>query len=524
MTLSENEINKIQNDIVFHIEEIQGIKTLEPYQKRICEAVSNYDRVVISACHDVGKTFTLSRIVLALGSSFPGCKIITTAPTFLQVEKLLWAEIRSGFRDSATPLGGSMLNVEWKISPDWFALGTSPKDDAGSGEGQGTGSRFQGFHGDMVVIIFDEATGVHPKRWVQAEGMLTSANTKFIAIGNPTSRSSEFFKCFSNPLFKKIKISCFDSPNLIENGVSNLAQLKREADRIREITDDDERLDEIKNYKVVQPKLITMQWVINSALRWGFEHPLFISKVLGQFPDEDSNAIVKMHDVETAQNREASTEGGRFIGVDPAHFGTDSTVITVIEGNEQTQRIELTKADTSEVTGRIVRLINSLERRQNEVVVIDATGIGAGVSDQLRERRRDGIIPESTLLRPVHFGAQVPIESEKKTYSNLKAKLFVELGQDLKNELSILPDSVYLEELPTIIYKFDSRGRYQIESKDDYKKRTGRGSPDNSDSLALANYGRKSINKVGSFAKMSGATGGAETIGTLVNSGGSNNW
>jgi len=89
-----------------------------------------------------------------------------------------------------------MLNVEWKISPDWFALGTSPKDDAGSGEGQGTGSRFQGFHGDMVVIIFDEATGVHPKRWVQAEGMLTSANTKFIAIGNPTSRSSEFFKCF----------------------------------------------------------------------------------------------------------------------------------------------------------------------------------------------------------------------------------------------------------------------------------------------------------------------------------------
>ncbi|MCK5017211.1 MAG: hypothetical protein KAS32_09070, partial [Candidatus Peribacteraceae bacterium] len=33
-------------------------------------------------------------------------------------------------------------------------------------------------------------------------------------------------------------------------------------------------------------------------------------------------------------------------------------------------------------------------------------------------------------------------------------------------------------------------GRMQMESKDDYKKRTQRPSPDHSDSLALANHGR----------------------------------
>jgi hypothetical protein len=80
----------------------------------------------------------------------------------------------------------------------------------------------------------------------------------------------------------------------------------------------------------------------------------------------------------------------------------------------------------------------------------------------------------------------------------MKAKLFVDLARDLKDEIVLLDDEVYSEELPTIRYRYDSKGRWLIESKDDYKKRTGRGSPDSADSLALANSGRFNLG-VGDF-------------------------
>jgi len=149
------------------------------------------------------------------------------------------------------------------------------------------------------------------------------------------------------------------------------------------------------------------------------------------------------------------------------------------------------------------------------IVVIDATGIGAGVCDQLVEHQTNGLIAETVEIREVHFGGKDPYaESPTKVTArygnprkteqltecvNLKARIFVMLADDLKTDLSILDHDVYSEELPNILYKFDSKGRYQMESKDEYKKRTGQPSPDSADSLALANFGRHGTNNVGHF-------------------------
>jgi hypothetical protein len=53
------------------------------------------------------------------------------------------------------------------------------------------------------------------------------------------------------------------------------------------------------------------------------------------------------------------------------------------------------------------------------------------------------------------------------------------------NELALPPDAKLQAELTNIKYKLDSRGRYQIEAKDEIRKRLGR-SPDRADALALA--------------------------------------
>lgn len=495
-----NAFAKLQKDPVLHIEQIQGVETLEDYQKRVCKLIAENDRVVISAVHDIGKTWLMAKIVLWFQSSFPYSKTITTAPTFLQVEKLLWSEINAGYRDSITPLGGEMLTVQWKIDDDWFAIGVSPKDDAGASDRQGAGSRFQGFHAEYILIIFDEATGVHSKRWIQAEGMLTSANVKFIAIGNPTSKNTQFYKCFQSPIYTKVKLTCFDSPNLKANGVRNMSDLKAELNHLNTL-DDVNKQKRIKKYLVAQPKLITYQWVMQCALQWGFQHPLFVTKVLGQFPADEDRSMIPLAIVEAAQVRtDLLPDDGIYIGVDPARFGSDSTVITIFEGYKQITRKALVKKDTVETTGHVMNFLEQFPDKNKIVVVVDATGLGSGVVDQLNENQRLRKIKDYVEIREIHFGAQCANVDDKDHYVNLKALMFHLLGEDIKKNLSLLPHAEYLEELPNILYSFDSKGRYVIESKDQYKKRTGWNSPDSADSLALANYGRYNYKQVGEFS------------------------
>lgn len=485
----------------------------EDYQTGILRAIVEHDRVAISACHDVGKSWTLARVVLWLATCFPYSKIITTAPTGRQVEKILWSEIRAAYRQSRVPLGGRMLTTEWKITEegDWFALGFSPSNEAANGEGQGTQSTFQGFHASgegMVVVVFDEATGVKPALWTMAEGLLTSANVKFICIGNPTSTQSDFYKCFSNRAWKKIKLSCFNSPNLLVNGITNSAQLLAEVDFCRTLTDD-EFSQRMKSYKVLKPYLLTLRWVVEKALEWGVDSALFLSKCLGEFPEEGDNVAIPLRVVEEAQRRiedapRALLPGQRkTIGVDVARFGADSTVITRMDGWRVTKKKVLNKRDTTQVVGEIIALC---QEDMPDVIVIDETGLGAGVVDMLNEARNEGVrIFARVEIRGVQFGAgfdgdTVAGAKLKEKYVNAKARMFDLLAQDMRSRIALFDEEVYLAELPAIQYRYDSKGRMEIESKDQFKKRTGRSSPDHADSLALANFGHYDELTVGSFS------------------------
>ncbi len=487
-----NLFNRLRNDPVYHAEKIQGVEHIESYQKRIMLAVATHERVVISACHAVGKTWTMARIILWFTSTHPGAKVITTAPTAKQVELLLWSEIRAGFSKSKFPLGGDMLSTRWQLDNDWFAVGFTARNEKTEGEGQGTASTFQGYHSKYILVIFDEATGVPNLIWNQAEGLLTSgAVIRFVAIANPTSKSCDFYKCFSLPNYKKIKLSCFDTPNFIANGMTSKADLLRELEHLQELSEE-EKLTRLETYPRVNDHLITVKWVMEMILRWGITHPLVVSKCFGEFPEEDERSLISFSVIEQARIRqyEIKSNDRICIGVDVARFGTDKTIITVMKGCKVLQKKTLVKRDNIDVTGHIVKLIQSFEAAPI-YVCIDGTGLGSGVVDILKEQRNEERIPHSVVIREVHFGASPgDSDDDKKHYANLKAKLFVQLATDLKEEIALLDEDIYSEELPTIHYRFDSKGRWVIESKEEYKQRTGRSSPDTADSLALANFGR----------------------------------
>jgi hypothetical protein len=537
--------DRCQRDPVFHVEEIQGCASLEPFQKKVIEAIRDHERVAVSACHDVGKTFTMAKIVLWFASSFPNCKVITTAPTARQVELLLWSEIRSGFSRSKYPLGGEMLTTRWKIDDEWYAVGFSPSKNNSGGDGQGIQSSFQGFHAEFILVVFDEATGIPKVVWDQAEGMMTSGFVRFVAIANPTSRASEFFKCFKDPFWKKIYLSCFDSPNLAANGIHNIDDLVKEIEYVKTLSDHQVEA-RLKTYKIVQKRLLTLSWVVSKGVRWGVGHPLFISKVLGRFPDEDANVLFPLAVVEDAQarheqeNRKKDAVTVRSYGVDPARYGPDDTVITCLDDHYQTLRKRMPKMQKSHKDDPAIQTVNfiinhlkSVPRVKREVITIDGTGLGSAIVSGLILALQ---LPENASLRNVvikeiHFGAQIDCRKkdcdhkkcDKADFANLKAKIFKCLETSMKLELAILPEAIYLEEMPTIVYGFTTKGQTIIESKDDYKVRTGLGSPDDTDSLALANFGRVDTGGVGEFSeKFTKSAANGRTLAPGLKSG--DNW
>ena len=510
----------------------------EPIVAAVDEAIQNgkYSRILITACHAVGKTFTCARVGDAIMGSYDEVKLISTAPTYRQVHDLLWKEWASCYDKKPGELRRGRFNpgepALW-INSETFARGFSPQKKAKSEAGQGTDSDFQGYHGKfMTVIIFDEATGVPPSIWEQAEGLQTSGHrVLFIVIGNPTSRNCRFYHNSQSRLWKTFKITCFDSPNLQAANVNCLDDIQREVDIVNKL-DDDEAMEYLAAYPMAVPYLINTRWVIEKAIEWGLDHPLFRGKVLGEFPHADSDVLISDQDVLNSWARpeiDLSKKTTGYIGLDVARFGVDKSVLTGFVDTQQVDRDSMAKQDTNQVVGRTLRFIERLKKAYHSVskwrLAVDG-GFGHGVIDNLNERQEDQSPDNKAALDTlkgveileINFGStdwtlfhtgwkgETVSEQQKQTkeykrkarliqedrenYANFKAKMFDLLARGIKSSLRLIKDDIYKKQLPTIRSDVDGKGRLAIESKKQYKERTGESSPDDSDSMALANFAR----------------------------------
>lgn len=488
-----------------HIRFVQGITTLNKCHKTIIKTVFENERTVIRACHGIGKTFTLSTIVPWFLTTHPNSKVLTTAPTNRQVNHLLWNEIRKRHTNAIVPLGGKVLETpHWKLGDGWEALGYSPeKGRRNEREGETSQSAFQGFHAEDMLIIIDEAPGVPPAIWNQIEGMSTSGNVRIVAIGNPTTKNCRFYELFGSRAWAQIHLSIFDSPNLQVNKLYDLDCIKRELDHLLRMSPDEMR-HRFSQYSVRNKALVTAKWVMTRALpeEWGIDSIPFRTRCLGEFPEVESDVFFPDDVVEAAIGREIEKKTpvlSRWYGVDPARYGSDETIITIIEDDVVLGVISMSGKDGMTVANRIVAEYRNRERVADEKILIDSTGLGGPILDRVKEMQTEGFLDKSTLVFEFNNGESADEEcdpkerqtKDKERYANKKAKALDLLSQDI-NLISLPREygTVYKRELTTLIYDYDSKGRKRAESKDDYKARTGKGSPDRSESLAYANYGR----------------------------------
>jgi len=433
-------------------------------QDEITESVFNNQRTTVKSCHGSGKSYTAARVGMAFMFAFPNSVVITTAPTFRQVEDVIWREFRVAHSTSKIDLGGTLLNTRYDIGPKWYAKGiSSDKSD-----------NVQGYHADHLLVIVDEAAGVAKDILDAIQGLLTSESVHLLYIGNPTAGVGSFYDSFKSSMFNKISISVFDTPNFKINNLKTVADLKKFKTR-----------DEIASLPLEYPQLVTPLWAWERLEDWGEDSPIFKARVLAEFPEEGDDTLIGLHLVEQALRKEYTPfdfkEWGlkpRSIGIDVARYGDNMTVMTAMHRYQHLDTKWHQGKDLMQTAGMAIKFFNDMgfEKRRDRFVV-DDTGLGGGVTDALSEQGYNVI--------PVNFGSS----STEDLFMNIKAEMFWNLRQLFRDDLIAIKDiGKLIAQLPTVKYKYTSQGKLQMVEKEKMKAE-GLESPDFADSLALACWG-----------------------------------
>lgn len=442
-------------------------------QVEILESLRDNRRTAVKSCHGVGKSHVASRAVGWWLDTHPAgdAIVVSTAPTFSQVRAVLWRYIRQMHRKGRdvngkiTGLRGSVNQTEWHIEGDLVAIGRKPADH--------DEAAFQGIHGQNVLVVIDEASGVPEQLWDAAASLTTNEGCATLAIGNPADPMSKFARiCQPGSGWNVITISTFDSPFFTgEHVPADLAS-----------------------------RLPNQQTIDDAVLDWGEDSPIWSWKVLGEFPVDASDQIVRSSDIAKcrippdADYRESDLLPV-VLGVDVGGGG-DETVVRERRGKMAAREWRERNDDTTSVVDLVVKAQQITGATQ---VNIDSIGIGRGVADQLIRMHREHKFPAR--VRKVEVGDAA---KDTKHFARLKSEMWWEIGRLLSEQQAwdLSPavhdrhgmwvsgmenDEKTIAQLLAVKYTTDSAGRVVVEKKEDVRQRINR-SPDNADALLLAFY------------------------------------
>jgi phage terminase large subunit len=420
-------------------------------QEDVLQGVASHPRSATRAGHKVSKSNTAA--ILALWwthdpDARPGGQVILTSSTSRQVRKILWKELRRLYRRAKArgyDLGGRLhrdpgTGLQWDDGREIMGFATDEPEN------------MAGFSGKYQLFICDEASGIPAEIFEAIEGNRAGGATLCL-FGNPTQTSGEFYDAFHDKadLYDTHHISSRDTPN-------------------------------VKEGREVIPGLATKAWVDEKLLEWGEDDPRFQVRVEGNFPGSGERNVFALVLIEDAQKRTPAGVGALRAGLDPARFGDDDSVLTLVRGDRCHPPLTLPKGDGPQVAASAFVEIQKARQGDEPVVLkVDIGGIGAAVYDSLRRMEAGRgwltVLPVNSSNR-----AQKPDE-----YANARAEMHFRGVAWLKAGGCLPKDSKLKAEALAPHYDLDGKDRLIVEAKDEIKSRLGR-SPDRLDSLLLALY------------------------------------
>lgn len=398
--------------------------------REILSAIPDNDAVAVPSCYASGKTWSASRACLWFAFTHaPGtAKVITMAPTWRQVVRLLWAEVRMAHSRAGLPGSVDMAQLKIPTSLDnayvaAYGLSAAPWNEAA----------VQGIHAPSLLLIVDEAGGISEVIGRNFRGMTSTAGSHMLAIGNPpTDDEASWFEGLctrtnpdGTPVAKVIPISAFDTP-----AVSGEA-----APICRTCTGG------LTHH--VTKHLVKPSWIAETINEHGEDSNYAQAKVYARFPKGGPNRVLPSMWVDNAAAVDEPELGdgvlvlaelglaeetaawrvreGDWIrlGVDVAAGGGDEFVIARAVGDLVTIEHASSgpaNANSNDVAGRVLAEIRRAEALRRKLVTrervrvkVDVIGVGWGVYSTLLDWSPEG---KGT---PLHDAVIVPVQAAEAT-------------------------------------------------------------------------------------------------------------
>ena len=438
------------------LERFKGPRT---WQKRELEAIAEHikenkarvargeDPIVYKSAtasgRGIGKSALVSWLTLWMLSCHYGSTTIISANTDAQLSDKTFGEINNWL---AMSINGFFFEaVEKSIKPsDWYKTLLEKEMQIGCKYYYANGvlwsednpESFAGAHSNIgMMVVFDESSGIPENIWTVAKGFFTEKTIYrfWFAFSNPRSGAGAFFDLFDDP-----------------EGTWHTRQIN---------SLDVEDIDKSELEEIVR--------------KYGSDSDEARVEVFGQFPKQGDRQFISRGIVEQAINRELERYDSfepLLMGVDPARFGDDSTVIRFRCGRDARNipSLEFKGLDNMQIVHQIIQLIY---KHNPDGVFIDS-GAGAGIIDRLKEL--------GYKVFEVSFGSS----SQEPEYYDHRTELWARMrewlaGGMIDNHKKLKQDLCSPEK-----ELIGRESKEKLESKEKMKRR-GLKSPDHGDALAL---------------------------------------
>lgn len=467
--------SKYEKDPILFAYEILGV-VLQGWQREFAEAIRDNARVSAAGGRKIGKDFTVAVIALWWYASFDDARVIITAPTSRQIDRILWREIRKLFLRSgrcvackkSNPNGPKPCEHSAPLAGRLGELGrtglVASDDREIRGETANEAEGAAGLSGARLMYILDEASAISNSIHTTIRGNLASGQSREVLISNPTRPRGFFYDSHHTKkhLYKTFQVSSTDSPNIIAG-------------------------------EDVVPGLASASWLADTQRDWGVDSPLYKVHVLGQFILNEEGRIFTVHALLEAEQRwEDTPASGRIIiGIDPAGSSGegDESSFAIRRGLKIT-RLHCRRGLTDEAHVEEAIGLVALESKENVGVgrpqfVIDRDGtVGARVWGAFVTYQQQH--PEAFDLRGVRGGEKAT--REPLVYGQTRDEVSANLEKWIREGGALPSDRKLSAELAEFQWITALNGRSKVTPKEELKKILGR-SPDRADSVGLAAWG-----------------------------------
>lgn len=435
--------------VIRFFREVLGIEP-DPWQYEFIRAYGRGDRgISVKACHGPGKTLG------AAGCAWHQCLCrfpqhgVVTAPTksqlfgaFMKEMKTIHSKLPDALKQLYEVTNDKVVKIDTPAE-SLFEARTAREEKP---------EALQGVHCDAgwVLIIVDEASGVHEKIFEAGIGSMSGDRVTTILLSNPTRSSGFFYNTHMKPGVReewtRISVSADDSPR------------------------------------------VTEKFKLSVERQFGRDSNAYRVRVLGEFPKADLDTVIGYELVDSARDRDIDIpEDLREVwGLDVARFGDDENVLI------RRSRLHVNPKIMHWSGKNLMRTAGNVKAEWDacpahlrpDEILVDDIGMGGGVVDRLQELG----LP----VRGINVGESA---GTKEKYFNLRSELWF-TGKEWLEKLNKslprcpggcaqeCPHEILAMQLVMPRYTIKSNGKTLVEPKDAMKKR-GEKSPDFADAFML---------------------------------------